>query len=137
MRLRDSSKLSALLLPYLKDNGFDLYMWLKDRRNIALVDDHDNVALFEPFKPNVYLGHYYFLQRGKDAVKAATRFLQEVFSRPGVEALVGLTPENERGARWLSRHIGFKSSGIVQTAVGPCELFVLTRQEYRKNYLDG
>lgn len=132
MRLFDCPKLNNLLEPYLKNNGFDMKAWLANNRNIALIDERDNVALFEPFRPNVYVGHYYFLDRGKEAVKAAKQFLHEAFNHEGIEAIVGLTPEHERGARWLSRHIGFKSSGIVETPLEPCELFVLTKKEYKE-----
>lgn len=116
-------------------DGFNPKEWLDSEENVALSDENGNVALFEREMPGVVTGHYFFYCRGRDAVKLSHEVLKEIFTGPyDVQVIRGLTPVENRGAIWMSRHIGFKSYGTVETHVGPCVLFILTKEEWRERH---
>jgi hypothetical protein len=111
---------------------FDVIEWISDQDNIMLINSLGDVALFEHEKNlRGVTGHYYFRSRGKPAIQAAKEFLAEVFGL-GVQSIKGLTPLTNLGARWMSRHIGFKSYGVVRTTKEPCELFIMHYTEYKE-----
>ncbi len=111
-------------------DDFNLSEWLDDTRNIALVNDKGDVNLFQFQTDGLYCGHFFYLSRGKQAVETAQAMLKAVFNYEEVRVIMGLTPVDQLGAKWLSRKLGFSSHGIVETPPGPCEMFILTRLEY-------
>lgn len=113
------------------DEYFDVCAkeWLEND-NILLTDNRGNFAAFENQKEGIFRGHYFFKDRGKEAIAASTEFLKEVFNIESVKTIVGLTPISHLGARWLSKKIGFSTQGVIHTEIGPCELFSLTRREW-------
>lgn len=113
-------------------DNFDPHEWIADKDNIALVNDRGDLNLFAFQSPGLYIGHFFYNSRGRQAVQVANEALFRVFSMPEVEVLVGMTPVDKKGARWLSRHIGFKSHGLIDTVPGECELFILTRKDYEE-----
>ncbi len=115
--------------PYLPITGFEPSTWLKNRENIALIDG-ESVAFFEKELEGVYTGHYFFSVRGREALNLATAMLKEAFTKYDIGIIRGMTPLDKLGARWMSRKLGFKGYGVVHTAVGPCELFILSKKEY-------
>lgn len=108
--------------------GLNLKEWVLDDKNIALTDGHGNVNLLEYVKPGMYTGHVFYKARGKDAVKLMRGAIEKTFSEYPVEVIVGLTPIEKVGARWLSRRVGFKGQGIIKTVIGPCEIFIMTKE---------
>lgn len=106
----------------------DLVQWLLDDDNIALTNGPD-FALFEYVSPGVYNGHYFCTNRGKGVINFSYECLNYMFSN-GCEVIKGLTPVEKRAARWMSRKIGFTSYGILETNLGPHELFILTKKEW-------
>lgn len=111
--------------------GFNPEEWLETEENVALTNDKGDVALFQRELPGVVCGHYFFHSRGKEAVKVAKKFLEEAFTGPyNIHLIRGLTPLQHLGARWMNRQLKFKSYGVVQAVYGPCELVILTRQEW-------
>lgn len=111
--------------------GFSAEAWLEQTPNICLTDENGNFALFEYNEPKKYTGHYFFVDRGKKALNLAKEFLEFFFNNYDVEVIRGMTPLESLGARWLSRQIGFKSYGVIFPINRPCELFILTRKEYK------
>lgn len=110
----------------------DMVEWVADPDNIFLVNECGDLSLFEHHEnAKVVTGHYYFKSRGKRAVQSAKDFLTEVFYL-GVQAIVGKTPIRNLGARWMSRHLGFTSYGVVQTFKEPCELFIMHHTEFTR-----
>ena len=114
--------------------NFDAEDWLSDTRNIALVIDQD-IALFAEDFPGCYEGHYFFKSRGRQAVKNALSFLNSAFMDYGAEVIKGLTPHMNRPAMWMSYRLGFKSYGTVDHHRGECEIFCLTKSEFKDKYL--
>lgn len=112
--------------------GFDPDAWAHGA-NIALTNDKRDVTLFEYTSPGKYTPHVFYVSRGKEALQVARDALAEVFSdKYRVEVLTGLTPLHKKGARWLTRQVGFTSYGTVETQIGPCEIFILTKKEWEK-----
>lgn len=110
--------------------GFHPEAWIADDKNIALTDGEGNYNLLEYELPGVYTGHTFYLKRGREARETLKEALEVVFSDYPVEILRGLTPIKLIGARWLARQVGFKSYGVTNTLIGPCELFILSKREY-------
>ena len=110
----------------------DAKSWIEDKRNILLIDDRGNMTAFEYSKAGVYRGHYFFKDRGKEALKAASSFLEEFFQQPEEPSvLIGVTPLTYLGARWLNRKIGLESNGVIETPTGPSEMFMMTRKQWQ------
>lgn len=125
----DQSTDSNLLRPFLDNRWIGFDTDLCQSPNI-LLKDGDDLVLLEFVKPDVYNGHYLFQSRGSVALKKARLFLQEIFTTYRCQILQGLTPLNYLGARWMNRKLGFNSYGIIHTEIGPCELVMLTKQEW-------
>lgn len=105
--------------------------WLSDPKNIALTNDKGDLALFEIGFRDVYTGHYYFSSRGRQAIKVAREFLDEVFNTCyNIDVILGLTPITNLPARWLSRQVGFKSHGVVEGPKRHYEMFIMTKREF-------
>ena len=115
--------------------GFEPKEWLSNPLNIALINDNNDIALFENQEAlsRTVCGHYFFFSRGKEAVKAAKEFLHELFSSDyGVETITGLTPEEHKGALWMNRRLGFNDYGQVETVIGPCRFVMLTKEQWKE-----
>lgn len=135
MRTYDINKVRAAVSQYADQIvGFDPKDWLSNPKNIALINDNDDIALFENqvSLTNTVCGHYFFFSRGKHAIKAAKEFLHELFSNDyPVETITGLTPEDHKGALWMNKQLGFKDYGSVDTAIGPCRFVMLTKEQWK------
>ena len=107
--------------------------WLKEPHNIALKNDKGDVSLFQYSQDKVFIGHYFFFSRGREAITAAEEFLEELFTKYHVEVIQGWTPLLNRKARWMSKRLGFKSYGVIHAAEA-CELFIMTKQEWKQKY---
>jgi hypothetical protein len=110
-------------------DDFDAEEWLSEPENIALINDNGDVNLFTYDRPGVYIGHFFYASRGKEALRVAKQMLVHIFHYEEVEVIMGLTPLDKLGARWMARKLGFKSYGEVDTPPGRCELFILNRHE--------
>jgi len=111
--------------------GFNPEDWIEGTENIALVNEDKDVALFEREIPGIVTGHYFFVSRGRAAVRVAKEMLKEAFTKDyDIKVIRGLTPLQKLGARWMNKQLGFKSYGVVNTIAGPCELVILTKEEW-------
>lgn len=116
---------------YDEDLNLDVEKWLANEKNVAIVSEDGSVGMFEYERPGIYTGHYFFTlqMRGKRAKSLALEMLSEMYDR-GAELIRGLTPLQNLAARWMTRQLGFTSHGVVTTLVGPCEIFIQTRDEF-------
>lgn len=113
------------------DYTFPVELWLAAPENVALVcKENGSVALFEYFAPAVYTGHYFFTHacRGKAAKELANIMLVEAFGFANV--IRGLVPLQNLASRWMTRQLGFTSYGAITANEGPCELFIMTREQF-------
>lgn len=117
--------------PYLPIEGFYPEDWLSTETNVALTDGLGNFSLYERELPGVVSGHYFFVSRGRDALKAAKDMLAEAFTGPyNIQVIRGFTPLTHLGARWINKQLGFKGYGVVNIITGPHELVILTKKEW-------
>lgn len=108
--------------------------WLEDPTNIALVNDEGDMALFEYGLKDYYSGHYAFKSRGRKAIDAAREFLDELFNTCyNISILIGLVPLTNLPARWLTRQVGFKSTGVVEGPKRHYEMFIITKREFNES----
>lgn len=129
LKPEDWGLVSNLLASYLPLHGFDAKEFVENRDNVCLLKGGD-LSLFEKVSESLYEGHYFFESRGKEALRVAQEMLAYFIQKFEPQAIKGLTPLEHLGARWLSRKLGFKGYGVVQTPVGPCELFILTKKDW-------
>lgn len=134
-RTKNAKDLADVTEPYRNELlGFEPENWLANSNNIALTDGLKNFSLFEFELDGIYTGHYFFGNaRGREALAIAKEMVREAFSNHPIKVIRGLTPLEKLGARWLSRQTGFTSHGVVQTTTGPCELFILSKDEWENN----
>jgi hypothetical protein len=137
MRTYSTDKVKAATSQYATEIvGFEPEEWLSNEMNIALINDNDDVALFEHQVnlTNTVCGHYFFFSRGKEAIRASKDFLNDIFSNDYyVETITGLTPEEHKGALWMNRRLGFIDHGRIDTAIGPCRFVMLTKEQWKGN----
>ena len=113
-------------------SNFDSVDWMKVESNVALTDGR-NYALFHSPCEGVYVGHYFFRDRGKKARDLANEILKEIFTGPyGAKTIVGMTPIELKAALWMNRQIGFKEHGDIETSEGPCKLVILTKEQWER-----
>lgn len=135
MRTFDVDKIKEAVELYAKDIlGFYPDEWLANEENVALTNDNGDIFLFERELPGVVTAHYFFYSRGRKAVNAGKEMLKELFTGPyDVQLIRGLTPLEHLGARWMNKQLGATSYGVVHTILGPCELVILTKQEWENS----
>lgn len=109
-------------------SGFKIEDWVKDG-NIVL-RFQDNLTLFEKESEGVFIGHYFFNSaKGKEAIRLSNNCLDYMFNIKKAKLIKGLTPIDNKPARWMSRKIGFKSCGFADTKNGVCEIFYKTKED--------
>ena len=113
--------------------AFSIYDYEPYGHNISVLDGND-LMLFEYSSKGIYTGHYFFQSRGREAISQAKKIISKVFERKDVYALKGLTPLSQKGARWLTRQLGATSFGEVLTEHGPCEFFLMTKEQWRTKW---
>lgn len=111
------------------DTNFE--SWLANKNNVMLVEG-ESVGLACHEYPGVYTGHYLFKVRGREALKLARRMMEWMIENEGAKAFTGITPVDNKAARWFNRNLGFTSFGVLETERGPHEMFCITADELRK-----
>jgi hypothetical protein len=134
MRTFDAIKIETAINHFLGPaNKVDPIEWLSYPENIVLENEVGDLALFEysfPIK-KVYSGHYYFQSRGRAAITAGRGFLDELFnSCYNINIVMGLSPMEHKGARWISKQLGFTSYGTEELNDKQYELFIITKKEF-------
>lgn len=86
----------------------------------------DDIALFERKREGVVEGHYAFKSKGRRGLNSAREILKRVFDRD-VSVIVGITPDENKAAKWFSRQLGFKQISTVETPEGPAVVFMLQK----------
>lgn len=142
MQTRNIEKIQKAVLQYPEAaNNFDAKTWIENERNIALINEQEDVALFERYdqQQNAVFGHYFFFSRGKEAIETANQFLKEIFTTPeySVKIILGFTPVEHKAALWMNKRLGFETLGIVNIDNEDYQLVMLTKpmwEQGRKNH---
>lgn len=109
--------------------GLPPLVWLGDNSNVALTNEHGDVALFEPRGNGIYCGHYFFISRGKKAATVAKIFLTEFFTSYGI-IVIGFTPHDKHGAMGLTKHLGFSFVSDEDIDGRPHRVSVMTKKDW-------
>jgi hypothetical protein len=113
---------------------FDFESWVKNPDNLLLKDE-DSIGFITYEYPGVYSPHHFHKsRRGKEAMDCSREMLKYAFDNHPVEVLRGLTPAHNKPARWIARQMGCISYGVLDTARGPEELLILTRERFYEVY---
>lgn len=128
---KDPAVVSEAISPYEKMTGkTDATDWLSKEENLAFTDGEGNVGLLQYDRPGVYNAHLFLSVKGRKAIELAKAMMFYAFDNYPVEVMRGYTPLTNRAARWIDRQLGFTSYGALPTVAPPCELFILTKQEF-------
>jgi len=125
---KDADLIDHLTSPFPRI-GFSKEDW-GEGENIALIDNLD-LFLFEYVRDSHYRGHYFLISRGKEALRLSQEALKFMFTKARV--IEGWTPLENKAAVWMSRRLGFKDHGQLETIAGPMRLFIMTRDEYEQS----
>ena len=106
------------------DDTFDAREWLSDPRNIALRIGED-LAMFEHCGPGVYLGHIWFVSRGKVAITRARMLIEDMRKR-GAMTIRGEIPAGRKDVQAFMARLGFKSTGDAVRPQGRVNLVQIT-----------
>lgn len=123
----DDLKDAISLYPELNGN-LDCEEWLEDTKNVMLREE-DSTGIFAYEYPGLYTGHYFFRVKGREAINLAKRMLDEMFSTYSAQTIRGMTKTDNRPALWITRQLGFKSYGRIETKNGEHELFILNKED--------
>jgi len=129
---------SKLLRDVLKEHeefcyDFDPAEWLDNSDNIMITDENSNITLWELGSDGIYTAHVFFKDKGKKAKALALEMIDKFWFISNHKIVRGMTPLENLPARWMARQLGFKSYGVVSVLCGPCELFILTKDNNRSN----
>lgn len=109
--------------------------WLASPGNIAVTFDNNDIALFDDEGDDTYQVHFLFQSRGRKAIEHARESFRRMFVDHGCKLIFGLvprTPEHDRrDVALLARWAGGRSVGMRDTPEGPCELFVLSKAQWK------
>jgi hypothetical protein len=127
VRLKEPD-IAPMVLP-----GFDSSEWIEQPGCYTLTNGKD-LLLVEVWADGVREIHWGFRSRGREAIEAGVDFLRHLFHKEDARIVVGTVPAHKRAARWFSRQVGGTSNGIVQTELGPMEVFRLTREDFEAQH---
>lgn len=105
--------------------------WLAHSGNIAVTFDNGDVVLFDFEGDGVYAIHVLFVGRGRTAIEHAREAICRMFADHGATLIMGLVPDFRPDVKLLARWTGMRSAGMRRTSRGPCELFVLSKFQWK------
>lgn len=115
--------------PSLTPNAFDWKAWLDNHDNIMLVEG-DSIGLLTYEYEGVYNPHYFLKERGRAALDLTKRMIAQAFRDYDVKVMRGITPADNKAARWAARQVGCTSHGLVSAPEGDYEIFILTKDSF-------
>lgn len=105
--------------------------WVRDPRNIPIVEG-DDVILFDFESQGIYQIHVLLESRGRHALDFIRQAFDRMFEDHGTEIIFGLVPDFRRDVKIMARWVGMKHTGKRATDCGPCEVYVLSRDMWKR-----
>jgi hypothetical protein len=105
--------------------------WLAGPGNVPVTFDNGDVVLFDDEGDGVYAIHVLFTGRGRTAIEHAREAIGVMFADYGAKLIMGLVPDFRRDVKLLARWTGMRSAGMRWTSEGPCELFILSKAQWK------
>lgn len=105
--------------------------WLATRGNVPVTFDNGDIALFDHEGDGTYQVHFLFQSRGREAIEHAREAFRIMFMKHDCSLIMGLVPDFRRDVKLLARWAGGHSAGMRLTSEGPCELFILSKFQWK------
>lgn len=105
--------------------------WLAHPGNVPVTFENGDIALFDHEGDGVYQVHFLFQSRGRKAIEHAREAFRVMFMEHGCTLIMGLVPDFRRDVKLLARWAGGRSIGLRDTSEGPCELFILSKMQWK------
>lgn len=105
--------------------------WLATPGNVPVTFENGDIALFDNEGDGTYQVHFLFQSRGRKAIEHARESFRIMFTDHGCTLIMGLVPDFRRDVKMLARWAGGRSAGMRSTSEGPCELFVLSKFQWK------
>lgn len=105
--------------------------WLAFEGNVPVTFENGDIVLFDNEGDGVYSIHVLFQGRGRCAIDHAREAISRIFSGHGATLIMGMVPSFRRDVKLLARWVGMRSCGMRPTSCGPCELFVLSKFQWK------
>jgi hypothetical protein len=134
----DPTVMEKAFAPYERYHSplMDFSAWVENLNNRMYVNEQGDVGLATFEYSGVYNVHWFFQSRGKEAIKVAKAMIDRLFKDTDAKIVRGLTPVDVKAARFLAKHVGFTSYGLVECPEddgpneGVCELMLMTKEEF-------
>lgn len=111
--------------------------WFNTPLNIMLTEG-ENVGLATYSRPGIYIIHWYYKVRGREAIDLGKKMLKHLIDHYDAKLIVGFVKTGLKASRWAARQVGMKSQGFVTFADGDeNELFTTTKDDFLKGYECG
>lgn len=129
-RSYDPSEMKRIVSQFPKEfiydtETFDYSHWLS---HSVMYVEGDSAGLCTKEKEGIYSVHWFFKHRGRQALDLAKEMLNDLFDNEGAEIVRGITPVDNKAARWAARQIGLKSYGVE----GDKEILIMTKKEFKE-----
>lgn len=132
VRVSDLEFITNILDKYDYHMDPDNKTWLETPGNVAYRIG-DNIGLATLDYPGLYCVHWFFTAKGKEAIRICQTMLDKVFSEHGAEAVRGVTPIDNKPARFLAKYVGCETISIETFADGTtCELMLLSKERFNQ-----
>ncbi len=105
--------------------------WLAQPGNIPITFDNGDIVLFDDEEDGIYSIHVLFKGRGRTAIDHAREAISRMFEEHGATLIMGMVPAFRRDVKLLARWTGMRTAGMRSTSHGPCELFVLSKAQWK------
>jgi hypothetical protein len=105
--------------------------WLARPGNVPITFDNGDIALFDNEGDGTFQVHFLFKSRGRKAIEHARESFSRMFTDHGCTLIFGMVPDFRRDVKMLARWAGGRSVGMRDTSEGPCELFVLSKAQWK------
>ena len=89
---------------------FDPHEWIRNPDHLAFAIEHD-LVMFEHLGANRWLGHIWFVSRGKRALARAAKFLDLMTTRFSAVAILGEIPSHRKDVLAFMARLGFERIG--------------------------
>lgn len=105
--------------------------WLARPGNVPITFDNGDIVLFDNEGEGIYSIHVLFKGRGRVAINHAREAIRRMFAEHGATLIMGMVPAFRRDVKLLARWTGMRLAGMRSTSNGPCELFVLSKAQWK------
>jgi hypothetical protein len=105
--------------------------WLAFEGNVSITTDDGDITLFDNEGDGVFAIHVLYVSRGRKAIERARDAIRAMFVDHDAKLIYGLVPVFRPDVKLLARWTGMRSAGLRQMPDGLCELFVLSKFQWK------